>query len=780
MKKLLALVLALVMTLGLAMVGTNAAFKDADKINNQEAVDVMAAVGVLKGDENGNFNPKDNIHRDAAAKIISYLVLGDGAIADAIPGGDKFSDVPANNWAAGYIAYCESTGIINGDGAGHFFPANNVTGYEFGKMLLVALGYDAKLDGMTGENWQVNTAKLMKENELLAGVSTTGSAAITREEAAQMAFNALMADQVKHTGGSTVTVGDVTFSGSSNLEKTGKTLAQDLYPALKLTKGVTDEYGHPSHMWKNGSKTVGLYPDAEPDVSFVADAAATSSLKAIQTNEKNTKLALDGDVYLNGEKQTGDVAVKAGDTIEAYLDGNTVTSIVIVHDDFGALTITANKKTAKKAVYDLYEVGSEEGKIFSKAVEDDDVDNVVIDGTVANGDYVLYHTIDGVLYLKKAEIVEGKIDATKGGKFRLDGTYYTSVLDTDPTINSEGIWALNAAGELAGVVEVTEASSDFAYIYSIVAKKASGSTSDDGLSTVAADATYKVYVVLADGTKASYDLVVNSTSTAAFGLNPKTDKNNDKILKPADAVVKAYTLDGTKFSLANPDDTVTLTKISNADVNAKDAKLNDTNYADASTEFVFIEVNATKATVGVSAKTGYKNVDFKQDAYVISAKNVAKTVFVEGGEEEPESEVLYAVLLDDEPINTKTASGADRYTYTVAIDGEESELTFKAALSGIDVGEVFAYEVSGGVAKAATLDLKSGKVGVATADYFYVEGTDTQFSLASGAKLYTITIATDGSATVDAGGRVATGAQITYKATSAGSVSLVYITVVEE
>ena len=70
MKKLLALVLALVMSMSLVTI-SNAAFKDADKIDYKEAVDVMNAVGVFIGDEKGNFNAKENLTREQAAKIIA-------------------------------------------------------------------------------------------------------------------------------------------------------------------------------------------------------------------------------------------------------------------------------------------------------------------------------------------------------------------------------------------------------------------------------------------------------------------------------------------------------------------------------------------------------------------------------------------------------------------------------------------------------------------------------------------------------------------------------------
>ena len=91
MKKLLALVLALVMSMSLVTI-SNADFKDADKIDYTEAVDVMNAVGVLIGDENGNFNPKENLTRAQAAKIISYLLLGNKT-AEGLAGSGKFTDV---------------------------------------------------------------------------------------------------------------------------------------------------------------------------------------------------------------------------------------------------------------------------------------------------------------------------------------------------------------------------------------------------------------------------------------------------------------------------------------------------------------------------------------------------------------------------------------------------------------------------------------------------------------------------------------------------------------
>ena len=148
LKKVLSLSLSLVMLLGLMMVGAGAAttYTDADDITYTEAVDVMSAVGVFNGSDSGDFQPNGDLTREQAAKIITYMLLGQTA-ADALTTNTApFQDVAANRWSAGSIAYCVTMGIVAGDGNGRFYPTQTVTGYQFAKMLLVALGYDATVE----------------------------------------------------------------------------------------------------------------------------------------------------------------------------------------------------------------------------------------------------------------------------------------------------------------------------------------------------------------------------------------------------------------------------------------------------------------------------------------------------------------------------------------------------------------------------------------------------------------------------------------------------------
>ena len=216
MKKLLALVLALVMTLGLATVSSSAAYDDANDINYNEAVDVMTAVGVFQG-KGSNFDPKANLNRAEAAKIVAYLMLGNDT-AESIKGsGSKFTDVPADHWAAGYIEYLASAGVLSGVGGGKFDPNGQVTAIQLAKMLLVALGYDAEIEGFVGSDWSINIQKVANKVGIYDGNdAVVGNNPVTRDEAALYTFNTVKSPMVEYETTTTVNIGDANVKVGSN------------------------------------------------------------------------------------------------------------------------------------------------------------------------------------------------------------------------------------------------------------------------------------------------------------------------------------------------------------------------------------------------------------------------------------------------------------------------------------------------------------------------------------------------------------------------------------
>ena len=194
MKKLLAMVLALVMTLSLA-VSANAAFKDADKVSADysEAVAVLNGMGVFKGYEDGSFQPQGNITRAEVAAIVYRVYTADvkDAKASMYATYNKFSDMAGAGWAQGYIGYCANAALVKGYPNGTFQPSGKVTGYEVLAMILRAIGYDQNNE-FTGADWALHVAQTAQQAGVLKNVKGVDlNAPATRELVAELLFRAI-------------------------------------------------------------------------------------------------------------------------------------------------------------------------------------------------------------------------------------------------------------------------------------------------------------------------------------------------------------------------------------------------------------------------------------------------------------------------------------------------------------------------------------------------------------------------------------------------------------
>jgi len=168
-------------------------YEDEANIEYLEAVRILSYCGILNGYTDGTFQAKNNIRRDEMAKMIAVLANAGYDVEELYAAAIDFEDVPADQWAASYIAYCAKTGIVAGTSATTFSPDKNITGLETAKMLLVVLGFDAKEQGYVGSDWKVNVLRDAKVMGLLEGFAADYDVddLITRDEASNMMLNAL-------------------------------------------------------------------------------------------------------------------------------------------------------------------------------------------------------------------------------------------------------------------------------------------------------------------------------------------------------------------------------------------------------------------------------------------------------------------------------------------------------------------------------------------------------------------------------------------------------------
>lgn len=230
LKKVLSLVLCLAMMLSVMVVGAGAAYPDVDEIENLDAVYTLTALGIVEGRDTGNFDPGATLSRAEAAKLVACLNLGQNPVPNA-NGVSSFTDVvntPNVAWANNYIEYGVAQGSINGVGGNRFAPNSEVTGVQLAKMLLGLLGWNAAKEGYTGALWEYNvnidavTANLYKGLE-----DIDPTAPITRDDAAQMMYNALLAHMVIYLTNTT-----------GALDITSKKLIDEKYPNVTGDEGI--------------------------------------------------------------------------------------------------------------------------------------------------------------------------------------------------------------------------------------------------------------------------------------------------------------------------------------------------------------------------------------------------------------------------------------------------------------------------------------------------------------------------------------------------------------
>ena len=761
LKRALSLALASVMLLGMMVVGTSAAsYPDVDSKDNLEAIEVLKAVGVMTGDDKGNFNPDQNVTRNEMAVVMANLL--DLKVDDFSAASIKFTDVPA--WAAKYVAACKADGIIAGYSETVFGGSDTVTAAQAALMMQKALGY-FQFQADFGDDWQLATVKQASKINLFDGINAGAGTALTRNEVAQLALNALEATMVEADGN-----GGTTISGNGFVITTGSTKYVDVlktgnkYDAIDDAKSenksivqlgeelfdgdlekdpAKTDFGAPAHKWIMDSEDVIIVAD-EADKVVVAkedyDTAADAYADLVDEDFEGTIAT-----KINNETST---AIKKGDIISFYdeVDDNKSddpTNAYVVRYDIGKITkidtkVSKADKEDGVAAYVTLKTLDEKSTVGVI----DDVDFIGYNAEYVKDAVVLYvKSGSKVIASELADCVEGKVTALKGEKAAIDGSYVETA--TKVELGAEGTFYLNAAGQIMAFdAEVTK-SDDYAYIYKVVED---GDTNSDGFTSE----VFTAYMVLADGTKASY--VIDDDETA---LKNESYKG-----------VVAYSInsDGELETKTGADD------VADAAVNAtvdKDNVKVGSLFTNSKTQFIFAYQDGSK--MKVSTAVGYKNVKIANtaDIWTVSDDGDVLYAFVTAKNGTLDSDELLAVLLNTTAVVTEDDDNT-YYTYEVAVDGEPDELTLKnQQISGLKKGDVFSYKMDGEYVKKDSVSAAKTvyTVQADTEDYVYIN--DTRYELGT-ETVYTITVdykkdgTTIDSVSVSEGGVIEKDAKVVY------------------
>lgn len=290
LKRALSLTLASVMLLGMMVVGSSAAvgYPDVAEDDNVEAIEVVQSVGVMVGDENGNFRPGDSVSRAEMAVVMGKLLNLDYNYYSATC---PFTDVSGvYDWARGWVGAAAANGIVSGRGDGIYDPAATVTAVEAASMMMRALGY-FKYQNDYADGFEVATVRQGTTIGIFEGVGSSATAPMTRNQVAQMVLNALKSGMVQPDGNTinlttpdgSVLTGKVNYvyvtsnkayaqaissvaatsMGSTN-DNPIVELGEQLYNgSLKLNEKTMDDFYRPTRTWEFDSKTIGSYVKKE-------------------------------------------------------------------------------------------------------------------------------------------------------------------------------------------------------------------------------------------------------------------------------------------------------------------------------------------------------------------------------------------------------------------------------------------------------------------------------------------------------------------------------------
>ncbi len=499
MKKVLSFVLVLSLVLGsfsMAFAADVNSLTDIADNANEQAITVVNDLGIVTGYPDGTFKAEQAVNRaEFAAMITRALAIPESALAGYTA--TTFKDTTGYGWAVPYLAFCESKGIMLGDGNGNAMPGRTITVNEAMTMTLRALGYTNNSSALIG-TWPSNYVTLGQTVGLYDDVATDST--INRESAAQVIYNAL-----------TVGLVQVATDGTTNslyIKGNSENGVQTL-----LTSGLGCEVEAAAVITGDEDSAINLLPyqgayavKYTKDDEVVAIGEIKSTFLTGEVDFTKNIIDVDGTEY----RIASDTAITAGaysfnngdlDTSNSNLDD------VVADGD----TATIAVKLTGKTVNELYSVAVWD-VTATELFEEDDLDEESITGYdfplddddaidtnafwLVGVDSLDDIDVDNVLeiYMNSDNEISKLVVGTKsvtgqvtrinndGDKFTIDGTAYEATDDfiagsNVPEVGDEGTAYLNYDGKIAIWDEDVASSGNYA-VY--IGKKVSDGYDNEG------------------------------------------------------------------------------------------------------------------------------------------------------------------------------------------------------------------------------------------------------------------------------------------------------------
>jgi hypothetical protein len=164
-----------------------------------DPIQYLVDQNVMTGYADGTFRPNENVTRAQFAKML-VVAMGWPIQTPSTP---TFSDVPASDWAYGYVETAAAHGVISGYGDGTFRPSASITRAQLAKMIFTARAWVMQSPTFTGfsdvsnGDWYYNYVQGLSSAEAISGYtdhSFRPNAPATRAQVAKILALSLFSD----------------------------------------------------------------------------------------------------------------------------------------------------------------------------------------------------------------------------------------------------------------------------------------------------------------------------------------------------------------------------------------------------------------------------------------------------------------------------------------------------------------------------------------------------------------------------------------------------------
>ena len=749
LKRALSLALAAMMLIGMMVVSAGAAskdFTDKDEIKHPEAVNTLVTLNVIAGKEDGSyFDPTGTLTRAEMAKLATYVLNGGVEPVLGTKVTPTYTDIKGH-WAEAYIEYCTSMGIIVGDGTGKFNPEGTLTASQCAKMLLTAMNYKDDIFGFTGNSWEINVNREANAAGLydeLKGISA--SSPISRDNAAQMVYNAIQSKTMELTWTQDMATGqisqhyqltgdplfvtkfngttyeglltatgnyDLTALGTSGASASSKGFVVDVdqingedaaAAQAKNTYFKFEDQDLTSIIGQNVKVLVGAKNEVYGVYATSDNTVVEAPFSTVKRTSKTGELSIDGTVYdydntnahlYAGETDKGAIAsifgtsTKNNSEVVTFIDNTgdgKIDLAIIKAPVVGVAKVTFANSTSFTTGGTNYKYEDTDNYVFPEAAFAKD------DFAIRTTDYYSNKTV-----FAKAEVVSGKLTGNTGAKWKTNDNWYaaansTAVYGSAVTYTNDGnALALDKSFDLVlvnGMIYYSELTSS---AITDVALVLSAGTAMD------ADGNYQAKLLKADGTT---EVVTVDTNCSGLAVEAAGTMTVNKALVLYEVNDGVYTLtqlndtnavdptkgdfDAAKFNTASSTTYVKSTKTIDGKKIADDATI-FVQYVEGGKTYYKVLTGAQMASLG--SNFGNKAVY----AYSTTGINYVELAFITDGGYLPgaAADKVWGYVVSD--VTTTTEDSVTTYSFTV-FDGEKDVEVTSKSLDGVAKGDIVSF-----------------------------------------------------------------------------------------